>query len=96
LFVFTREWADGGAPLWYFPLAGEFRLAEPPHITGGLLCEEMGLGKTIEVRRDSLAWGLHDRHYDSARRLVSRATLIVVPVSLVGQWAEVGGGGGGG
>lgn len=52
LFVFTREWADGGAPLWYFPLAGEFRLAEPPHITGGLLCEEMGLGKTIEVRRD--------------------------------------------
>ncbi|CAN0468426.1 unnamed protein product, partial [Hapterophycus canaliculatus] len=44
-----REWADGGAPLWYFPLAGEFRLAEPPHITGGLLCEEMGLGKTMEV-----------------------------------------------
>ncbi|CAM9858108.1 unnamed protein product [Ectocarpus sp. 6 AP-2014] len=100
-----REWADGGAPLWYFPLAGEFRLAEPPHITGGLLCEEMGLGKTIEVLSTILAnprdGGSHsslkhrkslreqpDRHFDSARRLVSRATLIVVPVSLVGQWAE--------
>lgn len=35
--------------MWYFPLAGEFRLAAPPHITGGLLCEEMGLGKTMEV-----------------------------------------------
>ena len=27
--------------------------------------------------------------YDDALRVVSRATLIVVPVSLVGQWAEV-------
>lgn len=27
--------------------------------------------------------------YDDAMRVVSRATLIVVPVSLVGQWAEV-------
>ncbi|CAN0423968.1 unnamed protein product, partial [Discosporangium mesarthrocarpum] len=44
-----REWVDGGDPLWYFPLAGEFRLMKPPHITGGLLCEEMGLGKTMEV-----------------------------------------------
>lgn len=44
-----REWVDGGPPLWFFPLAGEFRLTEPPHITGGLLCEEMGLGKTVEV-----------------------------------------------
>ncbi|CAM9883365.1 unnamed protein product [Pylaiella littoralis] len=100
-----REWADGGDPLWYFPLAGEFRLAEPPHITGGLLCEEMGLGKTIEVISTILAnprdGGSHSSpqhrlslqeericHLDSQMRVVSRATLIVVPVSLVGQWAE--------
>lgn len=30
--------------MYYFPLAGEFRLSEPPLATGGLLCEEMGLG----------------------------------------------------
>eukprot|EP00752_Nemacystus_decipiens_P012660 g11214.t1 len=99
-----REWADGGAPLWYFPLAGEFRLAEPPHITGGLLCEEMGLGKTMEVlstilanpRDGGILSSLQNRlalregrpRYDDAMRVVSRATLIVVPVSLVGQWAE--------
>lgn len=28
-------------------------------------------------------------HRDQDRRVVSRATLIVLPVSLVGQWAEV-------
>jgi len=45
------EWADGGGndAMWYFPLAGEARLVEPPHSTGGLLCEEMGLGKTVEL-----------------------------------------------
>ena len=35
--------------MFYFPEAGELRLERPPHSTGGLLCEEMGLGKTVEV-----------------------------------------------
>lgn len=34
---------------YYFPDAGEVRLVKPPFRTGGLLCEEMGLGKTLEV-----------------------------------------------
>jgi hypothetical protein len=44
---FWEEWqcADGGGPMYYFPLAGEFRLSKPPKTTGGLLCEEMGLGE---------------------------------------------------
>ncbi|ACO67442.1 SNF2 super family [Micromonas commoda] len=43
-----RRWADGGK-YWYFPLAGELRLSEPPLVRGGMLSEEMGLGKTLEV-----------------------------------------------
>ena len=43
-----RRWADGGE-YWYFPLAGELRLSEPPLVRGGMLSEEMGLGKTLEV-----------------------------------------------
>ena len=35
--------------MFYFPEAGELRLQRPPHTTGGLLCEEMGLGKTVEI-----------------------------------------------
>ena len=44
---FWEEWqcSDGGGYMYYFPLAGEFRLTKPPKTTGGLLCEEMGLGK---------------------------------------------------
>jgi hypothetical protein len=58
----TRRWADGGgsasgdadddhdADEWfYFPLAGELRLQRPPVVTGGMLCEQMGLGKTLEA-----------------------------------------------
>ena len=30
---------------WYNPMAGELRAAKPPVVTGGFLCEEMGLGK---------------------------------------------------
>jgi E3 ubiquitin-protein ligase SHPRH len=41
--------SDDGGSYWYFPLAGELRLAEPPLVRGGMLSEEMGLGKTLEV-----------------------------------------------
>ena len=49
---FWEEWrcpaGTEGPSLYYFPLAGEFRLTKPPKRTGGLLCEEMGLGKVRE------------------------------------------------
>ncbi len=49
---FWQEWKyqpEHGGSMFYFPEAGELRLVRPPHSTGGLLCEEMGLGKTVEV-----------------------------------------------
>ncbi|CAM9847939.1 unnamed protein product, partial [Phaeothamnion confervicola] len=97
-----RDWADtaeaGGSPLYYFPLAGEFRLTRPPLVRGGLLAEEMGLGKTVEIlslivrnRRVIPAdaeLDSHGRPVDDRGRLLSRGTLIVVPVTLVGQWRD--------
>lgn len=34
---------------YYFPLAGELRLSKPPEVRGGMVTEEMGLGKTVEA-----------------------------------------------
>lgn len=34
---------------YYFPKAGELRLSKPPDIRGGMVTEEMGLGKTVEA-----------------------------------------------
>lgn len=48
LFWEERAWGDGGS-YYYFPEAGELRLKRPPTVRGGLLCEEMGLGKTVEM-----------------------------------------------
>lgn len=40
---------------YYFPLSGEVRLREPPRTRGAAICEDMGLGKTLEV---SFVWWL--------------------------------------
>ena len=48
LYICVTCQADGGQ-FFYFPLAGELRLQPPPVSHGGMLCEEMGLGKTLEV-----------------------------------------------
>lgn len=34
---------------YYFPMSGEVRLNRPPDIRGGMVTEEMGLGKTVEA-----------------------------------------------
>ena len=49
LFWETRDFADGGS--WYYaPDLGEARLEAPPFdMRGGLLNEEMGMGKTLEM-----------------------------------------------
>jgi SNF2 family DNA or RNA helicase len=68
----------------------------PPVSTGGFLCEEMGLGKTVEMLALLLA-NPYDAAVANARldcltparaRLLtpSQATLVVVPVSLLAQW----------
>ena len=93
---------DGGGSMYYFPLAGEFRLMKPPITTGGLLCEEMGLGKTVicialvlgnpghsQVGKPVLqAEPVGEKEKGATPRslLSSNATLIVVPSTLVGQW----------
>ncbi|CDF35592.1 unnamed protein product [Chondrus crispus] len=48
-----RSFSDSvdGCPnrYYYFPLAGELRLRKPPDVRGGMITEEMGLGKTVEA-----------------------------------------------
>jgi E3 ubiquitin-protein ligase SHPRH len=147
LFWEERQWADDGQSWWYFPAAGELRLQRPPRVLGGLLCEQMGLGKTVEIVALILAdrdkaqpiqrpgnLGEHSETFrddlettgersetsrehsetsrehsgnteleeessdsesecDSPRErkgetVASAATLIVVPVSLLGQWVH--------
>ena len=91
LFWEERAFADGGA-YYHFPALGEVRLEAPPLMWGGLLCEEMGLGKTLEVTAliiESLRQGLPLEHADG--KAASRATLVIVPPAVLEQWGtEIG------
>eukprot|EP00741_Cyanophora_paradoxa_P008377 tig00001304_g8104.t1 len=91
--------ADGQRVL-ICPVTGEVHLEGHPQANfampqarGGILAEEMGLGKTVEL----LALVLKNRIPAPAppeatptvnNRAKSRATLIVCPVSLLGQWKQ--------
>jgi SNF2 family DNA or RNA helicase len=74
--LFWEEWQcnDGGPYMYFFPLAGEFRLSKPPKTTGGLLCEEMGLGKTVELI--ALILGNPCKDLDSDMNMASNDSVI--------------------
>lgn len=93
--LFWEEWKYGGnISLFYFPLAGEFRLTRPPKTNGGLLCEEMGYGKTIEIIALILGNPLVNDGENVTEAAnpgdlpVAKGTLIVVPPTLLGQWFD--------
>lgn len=86
---FWEEWQypNDDLPVFYFPLAGEFRLTRVPRSNGGLLCEEMGLGKTVEIISLILANPLPSTVHHERNDLPSiKTTLVVVPMTLVEQW----------
>lgn len=88
---FWEEWEyPNGVKMYYFPLAGEFRLTKPPKTNGGLLCEEMGLGKTVEIIALILGNPLKLQNpvpeMSQSCKFLSKATLIIVPPTLLGQW----------
>ena len=79
------------------PRLGELRLECPPLVRGGLLTEEMGLGKTLEIVALIVASRTDAAHKAKLKGIPavrqkpgvlvdSEATLVVVPETLVEQW----------
>lgn len=89
--LWARVTLAGGTPFWYSPLLGRVARNVPAQAWGGFCCEEMGLGKTVEVLGLCLANpapALSPNSISSDGCIRSRATLVVCAVSLVGQWIE--------
>jgi len=102
LFWAEYKLLDGSKSYFYNPTCGEFMSARhtlvdgrPPLASGGFLCEEMGLGKTVEMLSLVLANPFEQRTSRARlkpgeERIASKATLVVVPLSLLDQWtAEI-------
>ena len=79
-----REFWDGGK-YYCCPALGQLRLERPARLKGGLVCDRMGLGKTIEVLGLVLAT-LPEMKEQAAATGGNHATLIIVPPALVAQW----------
>ena len=98
LFWEKREWLDSTGEddvFYYMPSAGELRLEAPPMVRGGLLCEEMGLGKTVEIV--SCILNDYEKNFNTKEKrnqykgwlgseYHTTATLIVAPITLISQW----------
>jgi len=82
--------AVDGTPFYYSPLLGRVASEVPEQPSGGFCCEEMGLGKTVEVLALCLANPAPALPAPGtvlpSMKLRSKATLVVCAVSLVGQW----------
>lgn len=72
-------------------------LPEPPKPRGGILADEMGLGKTVEVISLICSNRMAEQHGSAPvvvsakgdkkeKRYLSRATLVVTPLTIVDQW----------
>jgi hypothetical protein len=96
-----EEWSTpAGVVFYYNRVAGELSRKRPPRMTGGFVCEEMGLGKTVECLALILANPPPSKIQEQAAPLAlryakkaffpeplqERATLIVVPLTLLEQW----------
>lgn len=57
-------------------------------IKGGSLIDEMGLGKTVQATATAILNPLIDTSYIQNGRIKSRATLILCPNHLCGQWVR--------
>jgi hypothetical protein len=77
---------------WEYPAAAalpSLDAGEKPRVRGGILADDMGMGKTIEV----LSLILANRPAQAPERtseteLPSKATLVVCPLSLLSQWTQ--------
>jgi SNF2 family DNA or RNA helicase len=73
----------------YFPLKKEFGLIDEQKaiiFNGGALIDEVGLGKTIQMITLSLMNKSNNKDDNKDFRLFSKATLIICPTQLCGQW----------
>jgi SNF2 family DNA or RNA helicase len=92
-----RRGLQGPSPkegtLWYCHHSGMISDAPPEQATGGILAEEMGMGKTVEVLGLLALTMTSQRQWQLARAPGQQprgGTMICCPVSLFGQWkAEI-------
>ena len=84
-----RQFLDGGGKYYYSPALGQIRLGKPPTTVGGILSDQMGLGKTLEVLC-LIASTLQQLKAETREGGdgCTHTTLLILPPALVAQWRK--------
>jgi len=88
---YRQTWASEPVSndLFYCHAVGSIARALPKAVRGGFLSEEMGLGKTVELAQLMISTMKEQRRWmDAASDRPRGGTLIICPVSLIGQWEQ--------
>ncbi|KAI1734595.1 hypothetical protein F4680DRAFT_470751 [Xylaria scruposa] len=75
-----------GSSTYVNDITGSYQDIPPPVWNGGILADEMGLGKTLQMISLIAADRELQQQQQGARSSFQMATLIVVPLSLIGVW----------
>ena len=85
--LFYKQVQENGRTVWYCEITNSSQTECPTHVRGGILADDMGVGKTLQTIALILA-NPPPQIEKSVMKGAFKTTLVVAPVSVIVAWQE--------